>query len=367
MRIIKSEVTIVAAIVNGVLATIAHAAQTTANDQPTQETAQLQEVEVTAQRTSENMQRVPVSISAITAQMAENMAIKQSQDITVAAPAVNYQPTPSGANITIRGIGGSGASADEAANAVYIDGVYQAATPGLMFTMNNIDRIEVAKGPQGTLFGRNSTGGVIQIVTRDPSQDLSADASVSYGNYESQEEQLYLTGGLTSSIAADVALIHQRQEDGWGNNVHDGAQAYFGESSAVRSKLRWNLGEATSLTVSAMFSDLRPPSGQGGSILPGELTKSGAGVRGTGYSGFYNIDYDGDYEERTLQRQFAATLRHEFSWARLVDTASYGRTNLTLLQEIRGAATAVPTTVETHLGGGTVLFRGFDRARAREL
>lgn len=301
-------------------------------DKPT-ESVMLEEIVVSAQRVQENQQRVPIAVSAVNAAMIESMGIKGSQDIAIAAPAVNFQPTPSGANITIRGIGGSGASVDEAANAVYIDGVYQASTPGLMFSLNNVERIEVAKGPQGTLFGRNSTGGVIQIITRTPQQDFAADMSAGYGNYGTHEEQLYVTGGLSSRLAADLAVYNQRQTDGWGHNVATGADAYKGRSFATRGKLLWDIDDDSSLTLSGMYSRTRPASGQGGSILPGEKTKGSSSTPGTGYTGFYNINYDGQYKESTDQNQLAATLKHDFGWAQLVNIASHGRTRLTLLQD----------------------------------
>jgi iron complex outermembrane recepter protein len=308
---------------------------------------QLEEIMVTAQRDKQNLQKVPIAISAVTANMASAMGIRDSQDIAIAAPAVNYQPTPSGANITIRGIGGSGASVDEAANAIYIDGVYQASTPGLMFSLNNIERIEVAKGPQGTLFGRNSTGGVIQIVTKQPKNDFAADASLGYGNYNTREEQLYVTGGFGRDVAADLAIYDQRQLDGWGRNVNGGGQAYAGRSFAAHSKLRWDIDDDTSVTLSGMYSDITPQAGQGGSVLPGETTRGGSGVAGTAYSGFYNINYDGQYREQTRQFQFAATLKHDFGWARLVNIASVGRTDLTLLQDRDfGPAPSVQVTID---------------------
>ena len=290
----------------------------------------IEDIVVTAQRTNQSLQRVPISVSAVTAAMAENMGIRGSQDLTVAAPALNFAETGSGANITIRGVGGSGSTVDESANALYIDGVYQAASPGLIFNFNNIERIEVAKGPQGTLFGRNSTGGVIQIITRDPQETLGGDVSLGYGNYKTDTEQLYLTGGLAKGVAADIAVYREVMGDGWGRNVHDGTDAYRGRSLSLRSKLKFDFDPDTSLLLSGSYSKTYPSGGQGGSILPGELT---TGTPNTGNVGFFNLNYDAPFRKEVKQYQVAATLKHDFGWARLVDIASYSGTTLFLTQD----------------------------------
>ena len=296
--------------------------------------AQLEEITVTAQRRSENLQRVPISISAVTAQMAKQMGINSSTDLAIAAPAVNFAQSNGGANITIRGIGGSGAAADEAANAVYIDGVYQASVPGLVFNLNNVERIEVEKGPQGTLFGRNSSGGLIQIITRDPSQTPAADVSAGYGNYDTQEEQLYITGPITTGLAADLAVYNQQQGEGWGRNTLTGVPTYKGRALAGRSKWLWNIDDNTSAKLSLMLSQTKPAGAQGGAIVAGQTTKTIGGVSGLPNAGFYNTTNNDPEENYVKQGQVALTLDHSMSWARAVSITSWGRTNLKYLNDV---------------------------------
>ena len=305
---------------------------------------QVEDIVVTAQRTNQNLQKVPISVSVLTAAMSESLGVRGSQDITIAAPAVNFAETGSGANITIRGVGGSGSTVDESANALYIDGVYQAASPGLIFNFNNIERIEVAKGPQGTLFGRNSTGGVIQIITKEPQEKFGADFSLGYGNYHTDTEQLYVTGGLAKGLAADIAIYREVMGRGWGQNVRDGADAYRGRAFSARSKIKWDAGPNTSFLLSGSYSKTYPAGGQGGSILPGERT---TGTPSTTDVGFYNINYDGRYNKEVEQYQGALTIRHDLQWARLVNITSYSKTTLDLAQD-RDIGPAATVQVDIH-------------------
>lgn len=296
-------------------------------------TTGVQDIVVTAQRVGENLQKVPISVSAVNAKMVAAMGIKGSQDIGIAAPAVNFAETNAGANITIRGVGGSGSTVDEAANAVYIDGVYQAAAPGLVFSFNNIERIEVAKGPQGTLFGRNSTGGVIQIITRDPPSTPTADISLGYANYNTIEAQAYVGGALADNLNADLALYKQHQGDGWGRNVYTGLDAYKGKSFAGRSKLQYR-DDLTKITLSLMHTDVRPPTSQGGSILPPQVSRSGGGVTGTPTPGFYDINHNYPDLKHVFQSQGALNIEHSFGAFDVVNIAAYTKTTLSFFQDV---------------------------------
>ena len=94
--------------------------------------------------------------------------------------------------------------------------------PASLLTLNNVDRVEVLKGPQGTLFGRNATGGLIQVVTRDPTQAGAAAFNITYANYRDVVADAYVAGGLTSTLAADLAVRYEHQDRGWGTNFATG-------------------------------------------------------------------------------------------------------------------------------------------------
>lgn len=314
------------------------------------DTPQLQDIVVTAQRRSENLQRVPIAVTAVTAGMAEAMGIKGTQDIPLAAPSVNLAQTNAGASVTIRGIGGNGTAIDEAANALYVDGVYQAATPSLVFQLNNIERIEVLKGPQGTLFGRNSTGGVIQIITRTPSHTPTADVSIGYANYDTVEAQGYLSGGLTNTLAADLALYEQHQGNGWGKDIVNGKDAYKGRSFVARNKIRWEPDAATTATLSLSYVSSKPTAAQGGNILPGETTRAAGGVASVAYPGFYSLVSDANYDKDFKQYEGGLTVEHDMGWARVVNIASYTKNKLQFGQDSDiGPANLVALSIRTRI------------------
>ncbi|MBC2669289.1 TonB-dependent receptor [Novosphingobium piscinae] len=295
----------------------------------------LQDIVVTAQRRGENLQKVPIAVSAVTGEMAAALGIRTSQDIIAAAPAVTFAETNSGANITIRGVGGSGSAADEPGNAIYIDGVYQAAAPGLIFALHDIDRIEVAKGPQGTLFGRNSTGGVIQIITKEPSDQLRADMAVSYGNYSTVEAKGVISGPLGGGFTASVSAFYQNQAEGWGRNIFDGSKAYFGHSGLIRAKLKWESPDnRTSVLLSHMYVNTRPVASRGGAIIPGQITTSGGGIAGVGNPGFYNINQSYPTGRHLVQNQTALTVQHDMNWAKLVNILAYTDTKNDIWQDV---------------------------------
>lgn len=276
------------------------------------------EIIVTAQRRSESMQKVPIAVTAATAERLDQMGISSTSDLTTLAPALHVSTGLGGASIAIRGVGGTGSGADESANAVYIDGVYQPSPTASLFAFNNIERIEILKGPQGTLFGRNASGGLIQIITPAPSQETDVKAAIGYGNYQTVTASLYATTGITKNLAIDVSANYNHMGEGWGKNLVTGNDAYKGEYGGVRSKLLWNIDSGTSLTLSAMYSHTYAPNLQGGALTPGETTVTGT----PGYNGFYNTNTDTDLRTGTDQQNYAATLKHDFGFATLTSITS---------------------------------------------
>ena len=136
--------------------------------------AQIEEIVVTAQRREENQQQVPISISTATAAVLESAGVQSTDELGLFAPGLTIQRQIGSVLPYIRGIGNPNTSGgQESAVAMYVDGIYYAQLPSTNFSLNNIERIEVLKGPQGTLFGRNATGGLVQIVTRDPEADFN--------------------------------------------------------------------------------------------------------------------------------------------------------------------------------------------------
>jgi iron complex outermembrane receptor protein len=190
-----------------------------------QETATaLEEVTVTARRTEESLQRTPVAVTAVTGEMLDRLNVQDVAKVAELAPnlVIDRQPASTTAtSILIRGIGQlEPASTAEAGVGLYLDGVYIARTGGAIFDLVDLDRIEVLRGPQGTLFGRNTTGGALQLVSRKPSEAFGVEAKAGYARYDDWYTRMRLdTGSLGSSrVKATVAYLH-RERDGYFDNT----------------------------------------------------------------------------------------------------------------------------------------------------
>jgi iron complex outermembrane receptor protein len=189
--------------------TDASAQDTAAQSAPARppEGAQLEEITVTAQKRVERGQDVPISDSTVSATEAAARGINDTTSLQMAIPGLVIDHTANEGNIFIRGVGTNlFGPASEQTVAVYVDNVYMPSPEANLFSFNNIDRVEVLKGPQGTLFGRNTTGGVVQIITKDPSTTFGGDVSVGYANYDTVSAQGYVTGGILPDLAADLAV-----------------------------------------------------------------------------------------------------------------------------------------------------------------
>ena len=221
------------------------------------ETGQLEEITVTAQRRAERQQDVPIADTAITFSEAQKRGIVDTTSLTMAVPGLVINHTANEGNIFIRGVGTNlFGPASEQTVAVYVDGVYMPSPEANLFSFNNIDRVEVLKGPQGTLFGRNTTGGVVQIITREPSQTPGGDISLGYANYDTVSAQGYVTGGIVDGLAADLAVMYDNQGKGWGSNFTTGMEngIMAKNNYALRTKWKYTPTEATPIKLLLDYS-----------------------------------------------------------------------------------------------------------------
>ncbi|MFW2829170.1 TonB-dependent receptor [Sphingomonas sp. ID0503] len=205
---------------------------------------------VTAQKRSERLQDVPISIQALTAVDIERRSLTQVSQLPQSVPAlrINY----AGINIqpSIRGVGSLVAGPGFYSNIpVYVDGYY-VPTPGASdFDLISISSVNVLKGPQGTLFGFNATGGAIQLNTREPQQTPTLTAKVGYGSYDHLTTAFYGSTGITETLAVDVAASFERGESFIRNVVTDDGDAARFRRWQVRSKVRWEASDAVNFTL----------------------------------------------------------------------------------------------------------------------
>jgi iron complex outermembrane recepter protein len=212
--------------------------------------AMLEEITVTAQKRSENLQDVPISVEAFRAEALDAAAISTTADLDVVTPGLETGSEFGWAQPHLRGIGTISVDPGvESPVAMYVDGVYYSSLAGGVLALNNVEQIEVDKGPQGTLFGRNATGGLLQITTKDPTQNFSGQVGLTYGNYNTGGGSVYISGGITPSIAADVAVYVNDQGTGYGTNYFTGIEVNKTSENAIRSKWIFNAPDNTEIKL----------------------------------------------------------------------------------------------------------------------
>ena len=222
--------------------------------------AGLEEVVVTAQRREESLQDTPIAITAFTAGKMSDLGVFDVSQVADFAPNVTIQKQPSSnsnMNINIRGVGQNETAlmADPKVG-FYIDGVFMSKTVGAVFDVTDLERIEVLRGPQGTLFGRNSTGGAVNVTTKKPTGELGAKVEGSVGNFGYERFGASVDLPAVANVAAKLSY-NRKQTDGWADNNYTGAplQPATGveenlgseDNEAYRIALRWTPREDLTL------------------------------------------------------------------------------------------------------------------------
>lgn len=288
------------------------------------EADQLGEIIVTAQRRAERLQDVPIAVTSISPSQAAAFGVSAGPSLANMVPGFEF--TRQGSTVTpfLRGIGSSGSFAgNEPSIATFVDGVYVPTGGATVFDFNNIQSIEVLKGPQGTLFGRNATGGVVQVQTRDPSYETTGDVDIGYANYDTISAHAYFSTGLTDNVAFNVAAYGINQRDGWGENVVTGRDIFRHKSYGVRGKLLFDISDATSVLLLASYSYVRSEQGIAYRVVPGVFGRGGYSPEALG-AGFYDgaTNTEGRYYSKYANGSVKIT--HDFGNATLVSITGYG-------------------------------------------
>jgi iron complex outermembrane receptor protein len=218
-------------------------------------TASLGEVVVTAQRRSEKMVDVPISITAIGDQQLTTANVQGLSDITKLTPALRFDNQAGFFQPSIRGIGTGVTTSGGGSNVgIYIDGFYSPNPLAADFQMTNVTSVQVLKGPQGTLFGHNTTGGAILVTTSDPSTETSAMGKISYARFNTQRYEGYATTGIGGGAAVDIAGQFTKG-DGFITNIidHDDKEGAY-QNWTVRTGLKFELGDNVSILARYVHS-----------------------------------------------------------------------------------------------------------------
>jgi iron complex outermembrane recepter protein len=219
------------------------------------DTTDSDEIIVTAQNRAQNIQDVPIAMSVLTGEELVESGVNDFASISRIAPSVNIVADTTQTRVSIRGIGSnSNDETQDQAVSVNIDGEYINRPTVLNSALFDLDRVEVLRGPQGTLYGRNATGGAINFIMRKPGQDFGANGSISYGNFD----QVTMQGGVDiplGSVAAIRASGLYSTRDGY--NIHPNTNTRSGDENTKAGRLSLRLEPTSGLTINAAVEHIK--------------------------------------------------------------------------------------------------------------
>lgn len=247
--------------------------------------AAVEEIIVTAQRREQNLQEVPLAVSAFDISQIENRQIDVVKDIGENIPNLQTYTVTAGAQaIQVHSRGASvqnpGFNLSESPVGIYLDDVYFGRLASVNLDLSDVERIEVLRGPQGTLYGRNTIAGAIKIITRTPGDDSWATGSVGIGNYETTKIAGSFGGPIEEgALAGSISAVYDNRDSGWQNNPITGADPGEYKNKAARTKLHWYGTENFDAVLTAWAADVEND-----------------GYNGVPYTPFANGGVNADYD-----------------------------------------------------------------------
>jgi iron complex outermembrane receptor protein len=265
-----------------------------AQEAPPAQSASPQVIVVTAQRRDQELQDVPITLTAFDAEEILDARIQDVQDVVTRTPGLNFDAFPSGQpRLTVRGIGSSdrGAAGDPSAG-VFLDDIFLGRPAMIAFDAFDVERIEVLKGPQGTLYGRNVVGGAINVIPSRPDLDaLSASVEATAGNYQRADVAGFINAPLVEGVAAVRASGSIRTHDGYTDNITTGGKLDDQDTRSARLQF---LAEPTDTLRFSLTADTTTDRANG----PGKHV-SGLDET-TPLSAFWTVNTDRDVTESEL-------------------------------------------------------------------
>ena len=217
----------------------------------------LEEVLVTAQKRSERLIEVPISISTVSAEAINQSGIKELKEMGDLTPNLQIsQSSDFSSRITIRGVGADSRNIGfDSRVGVYLDGVYMGQSPAANQGLVDLEQVEVLRGPQGTLFGKNTVAGAINLISKKPGDEFEGSVGVNVGNYNNRELQGSVNIPLTQDTSVKV-YANKTTRDGYVKNINNGDEANERDVQSGRMHLRSSLTPALEMNFSADYLEL---------------------------------------------------------------------------------------------------------------
>ena len=218
----------------------------------------LEEIVVTASKRATTLQEVPIAVSVVSGDSIEKAEILDLKDLQSLVPSlrINQLQNSSNTNFIIRGFGnGANNPGIEPSVGVFIDGVYRSRSAAQISDLPNLERVEVLRGPQSTLFGKNASAGVISVVTRAPTGESAAKLSVTAGSFNQLTVKAQAEGALAENIAFDISA-GSNTRDGYVDNLVTGSEINSRDRQSVRGQLVFTPGDSTQIRVIADYDKI---------------------------------------------------------------------------------------------------------------
>jgi iron complex outermembrane receptor protein len=294
----------------------AQSAETETATEPTTETETiggLEEVVVTAQKREESIQDVPIAVTALTGDALQEQQIVDLRSMSNTIPNVqinSFANSPDSAVFTIRGVGVNDADPYVGTTvSVVVDGVVVGTNTAALVSLFDIDRVEILRGPQGTLFGANTTGGVVNVVTKQPTGEFGGEAQLLFGNYDRIDANASLNFPITDNLAGKISVLRTERE-GYMTNTIDGDSSGDIEITTVRPYLKYT-GDSWDATLIGEFVRTRNGSQPGLNISPADRFLSVPGYTDLGEPVFFR-GQNRDQPDQNDRDTYGATLTMNF-------------------------------------------------------
>lgn len=298
------------------------------------------DIVVTALRRETTLQKTPAAVAAISGADLQLRGISDVQNLAVAVPGVSFGQTVGQAHIAVRGIGSDVVTAGQDPRvAFYQDGVYIARPGAQLGGMFDVDRIEVLKGPQGTLYGRNATGGAVSIVSHRPTEELDGYIRAGYGNYNALTLDGAVSGLVAETLSARIA-VHFQHRDGYGDNVVTGNDIDDKREVAVRGSFAWRPADGLELlTIADYFRESDKAFGLHFFTRANpNVPVLGIALGGTALPNSRDIASDIDPAVRTRSWGISEQISYEMDWATIRSVTAFRKFKGSYLTDIDGTS-----------------------------
>lgn len=273
----------------------------------------MDDIVVTAQRRSESLTDVPISVTALSGEALASSGISNTVQLQAVTPGLVMQRFGGFVQPSIRGIStGANGPGVEANVAMYIDGVYQPNQSANTIELPDVARVEVLKGPQGTLSGRNASGGAIRIFTREPSYTATGDFSASYGRFDNLQVKGFVSAPLVADkIAISLSGLYENM-DGWNNDLLNGGNIGKVQSRLIRGKLLLEPTDRLKLVFTGQYTKFRDDSQFAYSALNGNTAGADPAFAANGPIATKPYDVSIDFPPRIMNKNITGSLRASY-------------------------------------------------------